>query len=126
MSKSFGRRIISKLSLKSSRSEPNLSTNEKKISHRNSQSMEKTFSLKKPDLSLLNIKSATLINPAQESQQHLDAMNKIVVDTDYQLRQALEHASIRHEQLDELHFRSQEMLNKNENLIYGKLILNVI
>jgi len=123
MSNSFGQKIISKLSLKSSQSEPILITNEKNILHRNSKSMEKNLSSKKPNISLLNIKSAAVINPQQESQQHLDAMNKIVDETDNNLRQALQHAAIRHEQLDELHFRSQEMLNKNENLVYGKFFL---
>jgi hypothetical protein len=115
MANSFERKIFSKLSLKSSRSAPDITNNQ------NSKSMEK----RKTGSSSLssNIKSAIAFNNhtvAQESQQHLEAMNKIVDETDNNLRQALEHAAIRHEQLDELHFRSQEMLNKNENLVFGK------
>lgn len=84
-------------------------------SHRNSQ--PKAIS------SLSNIKSAVVLqnrNMAQESQEHLDAMNRIVDQTDENLRQALEHAVVRHEQLDDLHHRSEEMLQKNENLVFGK------
>ena len=57
---------------------------------------------------------------AQESHEHLDTMNRIVDETDENLRRALEHAAVRHEQLDELHNRSEEMLQKNENLVFGK------
>jgi len=113
MSNSFERRkIFSKLLLKSSRSAPDITNNQ------NSKSMEK-----RKTGSSSNIKSAIAFNnhtEVQESQQHLETMNKIVDETDNNLRQALEHAAIRHEQLDELHFRSQEMLNKNENLVFGK------
>ena len=72
--------------------------------------------------SLTNIKSAVVVHPrtaAQESQEHLDVMNRMVNDTDEHLRQALEHTAVRHEQLDELHHRSEEMLQKNENLVFG-------
>jgi hypothetical protein len=115
LSNNFGRNIFKKLSLKSSQSAPVL--NEK--SKRNSELMENKLA------SLLNIKSAFVINnrtAVQESQNHLDAMNKIVDETDKNLRQAIEHAAIRHEQLDELQLRSQEMLNKNENLVFGKIL----
>jgi hypothetical protein len=123
MSNSFGRKIFSKLSLKSSRSVPSITNNENEKFLRNSKSMEKTISPRKTESSLLNIKSALEVNNhtvALESQQHLNAMNRIVDETDNNLRQALEHATIRHEQLAELHFQSQEMLNKNENLVFGK------
>ncbi len=121
MSNSFRRKI---LPLKSSRSEPMISNNQNQTFLRNSKSMEKTNSPRKTVSSLSNIKSAVVVHnrtAAEESQQHLDAMSKLVDETDNNLRQAVEHASIRHEQLDELHFRSQEMLNKNENLVFGKL-----
>jgi hypothetical protein len=101
-----------------------ISNNQNQTFLRNSKSMEKTNSPRKTVSSLSNIKSAVVVHnrtAAEESQQHLDAMSKLVDETDNNLRQAVEHASIRHEQLDELHFRSQEMLNKNENLVFGKL-----
>jgi len=123
MSNSFGRKIFSKLSLKSSRSVPSITNNENEKFLRNSKSMEKSISPRKTESSLSNIKSALEVNNhtvALESQQHLNAMNRIVDETDNNLRQALEHATIRHEQLAELHFQSQEMLNKNENLVFGK------
>jgi hypothetical protein len=91
--------------LKSTRSVPIISNNQK--------------SIEKPVTSLSNIKFNNR-TAAEESQEHLDTINKIVDETDNNLRRALEHATIRHEQLDELHFRSQEMLNKNENLVFGK------
>jgi hypothetical protein len=100
-----------------------ISNNQNQTFLRNSKSMEKTNSPRKTVSSLSNIKSAAAVHnrtAAEESQQHLDAMSKLVDETDNNLRQAVEHASIRHEQLDELHFRSQEMLNKNENLVFGK------
>ncbi len=126
MSNSFERKIFSKLSLKSNRSAPIIINNENQKFLRNSKSMENNNSSEKTESSLSNIKSAVAFNSgtaAQESQQHLDAMNKIVDETDNNLRQALQHATIRHEQLDELHFRSQEMLDKNENLVFGKLFI---
>jgi hypothetical protein len=116
MSNSFGRKIFSKLSFKSSRSASDITNNQNEKFLRNSKSMIGSSSLS-------NIKSAIAFNNhtiVQESQQHLEAMNRIVDETDSNLRQALEHAAIRHEQIDELHFRSQEMLNKNENLVFGK------
>jgi hypothetical protein len=103
MSNNFGRKIFSKLSLKSTRSVPMISNNQNHP--------EKTGS------SLLNMKST-----AQESQQYLDSMHKIVDQTDNDLRRAVEHAAIRREQLNDLHFRSEEMLSKNENLVFGKRI----
>jgi hypothetical protein len=87
--------------------------------------MEKTNSLSLA----LNIKSDVILNDrnvGQESQQHLDAMHKIVDQTDNDLRRALEHTAHRREQLDELHFRSEEMLSKNENLVFGKIFYRVI
>ena len=117
MSNSFGR----KLSLKSNRSAPNLKTNQnqKLLSSR---SMEETSLPRKTDSLLLNIKSAAAVNnrtTVKESQQHLDMMHKMVDQTDNDLRRALEHAAVRREQLDDLHFRSEEMLSKNENLVFG-------
>lgn len=111
----WGRKFWKKFSLKSSRSAPNLSSEN---SNRNSQLMEK----RKTISSLTNIKSAVVVHPrtiAQESHEHLDVMNRMVDETDQHLRQALEHAAVRHEQLDELHNRSEEMLHKNENLVFG-------
>lgn len=55
----------------------------------------------------------------QQSEQELQAMHRMVDQTDANLRQALEHAAIRHEQLDQLKMRSEEVLNKNENLVFG-------
>jgi hypothetical protein len=114
LSNNFGRNLFKKLSLKSSRSAPVINERIKK----NSESIDK----------ISNIKSAAIINNrtgVQESQQHLDAMNKIVDETDKNLRQAIEHAAIRHEQLNQLRSRSQEMLDKNENLVFGKKNNNI-
>ena len=58
---------------------------------------------------------------AQQSQQELQAMHRLVDQTDVDLRRALEHTAIRHEQLDQLQLRSQELLSKNENLVFGKI-----
>ena len=58
----------------------------------------------------------------QESQRELQSMHQMVDQTDVNLRHALEHAAIRHEQLDQLQFRSEEMLNKNENLVFGNFL----
>ncbi|CAF0724980.1 unnamed protein product [Adineta steineri] len=102
--------MLGKLSLKSSRSVPIIINNEKSLEKQNSPS------------SYLNIKSAIVLNnrtSAQESQEHLDAMHKIVDQTDNDLRYALEHVVNRREQLDQLQYRSEEMLSKNENLVFG-------
>ncbi|CAF0731582.1 unnamed protein product [Adineta steineri] len=104
--------MLGKLSLKSSRSVPIIINNEKSLEKQNSPS------------SYLNIKSAIVLNnrtSAQESQEHLDAMHKIVDQTDNDLRYALEHVVNRREQLDQLQYRSEEMLSKNENLVFGKI-----
>lgn len=58
----------------------------------------------------------------QQSKAELNAMHQLVDQTDANLRQALEHAAIRHEQLDQLKMRSEEMLNKNENLVFGNAL----
>lgn len=55
----------------------------------------------------------------QQSENELQAMHRIVDRTDTNLRQALEHAATRQEQLDQLKTRSEEMLNKNEHLVFG-------
>ena len=55
----------------------------------------------------------------QESQQQLETMHRILDQTDHDLRRALGQSTVRRDQLDELHTRSEEMLSKNENLIFG-------
>jgi hypothetical protein len=100
MSNNFGRKIFSKLSLKSTRSAPIISNNQNHKLQRNSKSIEQI---------------------GTASQQYLDSMHKIVDQTDNNLRRALEHAAIRHEQLNDLHIRSEEMLSKNENLVFGNI-----
>ncbi|UJR31722.1 hypothetical protein I4U23_019202 [Adineta vaga] len=95
MSKSFERNMPSKLSLKSTQSVP-IILNEKSTSS--------------VTTNHLNV---------QENQQQLDMMHRIVDQTDQDLRYALEHAANRREQLDILHLRSEEMLSKNENLVFG-------
>ncbi|CAF4169161.1 unnamed protein product [Rotaria sordida] len=118
----FGRIISNELSLKSSQSAPIILNNQNHKILINSKSKEKNNSSIKKVSSLLNIKSAVELDNrtnAQKSQQDLDAMHQIVDQTDNDLRHALEHASLRREQLYELHFRSEEMLSKNENLVFG-------
>lgn len=116
----FGRHFWKKFSLKSTRSAPIISSEKiQENSNRNSQLINQ----RKPISSLTNIKSAVVLHNRtmpQESHEHLDAMNRIVDETDENLRRALEHAVVRREQLDELHNRSEEMLQKNENLVFGK------
>ncbi|CAM4756520.1 unnamed protein product [Rotaria magnacalcarata] len=93
-----------------------------KFSIFNSKSIEQNNSSTKKFSLLLNVKSTGAFHDhtnAKNNQQELDAMNKIVDQTDHDLRRALEHANLRHEQLDELEFRSEEMLSKNENLVFG-------
>ncbi|CAF2659816.1 unnamed protein product [Rotaria sp. Silwood2] len=122
MLNNFGRKIFSELSLKSSRSAPIIVNNPNHKILISSKLKEKNNSSIKKVSSLSNVKSAVELDNhtnVQKSQQDLDAMHKIVDRTDNDLRQALEYASLRREQLDELHFRSEEMLSKNENLVFG-------
>ncbi|CAF3385429.1 unnamed protein product [Rotaria socialis] len=89
----------------------------------NSKPTEQNNSSVKKFSSLLNVKSTGAFHDhtnAKNNQQELDAMNKIVDQTDHDLRRALKYANLRHEQLDELEFRSEEMLSKNENLVFVK------
>ena len=126
MSNHFGRRILSKLSLKSSRSEPNNQSQKQSISNNKFLTNSKSMENNNQPSSLLNIKSAVPLHSrtvAQESQQQLDAMHRMVDQTDNDLRRALEHSATRREQLDELNYRSEEMLSKNENLVFGKNII---
>jgi Xaa-Pro aminopeptidase len=58
---------------------------------------------------------------AQQSQQEIEAMHRVVDQTDANLRRALEQTAIRHEQLDQLQLRSNELLSKNENLVFGNI-----
>ncbi|CAF4672646.1 unnamed protein product, partial [Rotaria socialis] len=91
----------------------------------NSKPTEQNNSSVKKFSSLLNVKSTGAFHDhtnAKNNQQELDAMNKIVDQTDHDLRRALKYANLRHEQLDELEFRSEEMLSKNENLVFGNII----
>lgn len=78
------------------------------------------FSFLFKNFAFLMSKNLSTRTNIQQSQEHIENLNKIADQTDEHLRQALEHAAIRHEQLDQLHIRSQEMLNKNENLVFGK------
>ena len=55
----------------------------------------------------------------QQSEQQLETMHRILDQTDHDLRRALSQSAGRREQLDELHMRSEDMLSKNENLVFG-------
>ena len=57
---------------------------------------------------------------AQQSAQELRVVHEMVDRTDENLRRALEQTLSRQEQLNQLRIRSEQMLNKNEILIFGK------
>ena len=119
-------KISSKLSLKSRQSTSMIESNRNHKLLTSSSTTEQNNLPTKIVSSPFNAKSSVNIDNhtvAQKDQQDLDAMHKIVDQTDHDLLHALEHAALRHEQLDELHIRSEEMLSKNENLIYGKIFI---
>jgi hypothetical protein len=126
MSKHFGRRILSKLSLKSTRSASNNQSQKQSIGTNKLLTSSKSMENNNSPSSLLNMKSAVPLHSraaAQESEQQLSAMHMMIDQTDNDLRRALEYTATRREQLDELNYRSEEMLSKNENLVFGKIII---
>lgn len=99
-------------------SAPNLSENQGYLDRTDSRAMMNNSA------STWQIKSAVNLADrprAQQSQQELDAMHRLVDRTDADLRRALEQTAIRHEQLDQLQLRSNELLSKNENLVFGNI-----
>lgn len=115
-----GKSLFTKLLLKSSRSAPIIS-NRKFLNSKSKENNNSSIS-KRSSLYVKSVRICDNHTAGQRNQEELDAMHKIVDQTDFDLRRAIEHASLRSEQLDDLEHRSEEMLSKNENLVFGKVV----